>query len=150
MKNNVKLLAFAAVVAVASGAAARQYVDYTPQKGFWEVNAVEVDVNHIDDYLTGLRKSQVPVFEVLKAHGLIDDYKFMVRNGMSKGSPTILIMTHFVNAAALEPDKARDQMIDQEIRARFSEAQDKEAVAGYEKYRSFVDDGLWTEMTMAK
>jgi hypothetical protein len=50
----------------------------------------------------------------------------------------------------LEPDKARDQMIEKEIFAKFSEEDGKIAVAGYEKYRTFIDDGLWSEITMAK
>ena len=33
-------------------AAAKPYVDYTPQKGYWDINAVEVDPNHVDDYQT--------------------------------------------------------------------------------------------------
>lgn len=131
-------------------AIAKQYVDYTPQKGFWEINAIEVDPNHIDEYLTGLRKSQVPGFEVLKKRGLMDSYKFLVRTGYAKGSPNVLIMTHVSSAALLDPDKARDEAVEKEILATFSEEEGKVAVAGYEKYRQFLDDGLWTEMTMAK
>ena len=48
----------AASIAFASApAAAKQYVDYTPQKGYWDINAVSVDPNHLDDYLTGISKS---------------------------------------------------------------------------------------------
>jgi len=141
----------AAIFALGAGAAnARQYVEYSPEKGIWEINAVEVDPNHVDDYLVGLRKSQVPGFEVMKKHGIIDAYRFVVRNGYTKGSPNVLIETHFTSAAMLEPDKVRDQMIEKEILATFSEEQGKVAVAGYEKYRQFLDDGLWTEMTFAK
>jgi hypothetical protein len=59
-------------------------------------------------------------------------------------------MTHLTSAAMLEPDQARDQMIEKEILAKFSEADGKIAVAGYEKYRTFIDDGLWSEIVMAK
>jgi hypothetical protein len=131
-------------------AIAKQYVDYTPQKGVWEINAVEVDPNHVDEYLTGLRKSQVPGFEVLKKRGVMDSYKFLVRTGYSKGSPNVLILTHLTSAAMLDPDRARDESIEKEILATFSEEQGKVAVAGYEKYRQFLDDGLWSELTMAK
>ena len=134
----------------ATAAPARQYVDYTPEKGLWEINAIEVDPNHIDDYLTGLRKSQVPGFEVMKKHGIIDDYHFVVRNGYTKGSPNVLIETHYTSVAMLAPDKARDQMIEKEIFATFSEDAGKTAVAGYEKYRQFIDDSLWSEVTFAK
>ncbi|ODU19882.1 MAG: hypothetical protein ABS87_12940 [Sphingomonas sp. SCN 67-18] len=141
----------AAVICLAGSAAiAKEYQDYTPQKGVWSINAIEVDPNHVDEYLTGLRTSQVPAFEVMKKHGIIDAYRFVVRNGYSKGSPNVLIQVHFTSMAVLEPDQARDQMIEKEMLATFSEEQGKAAVAGYEKYRQFIDDGLWTEVTMAK
>lgn len=150
MTNRFKFgVAALAVLMAGSAAVAEQYVDYTPQKGVWEINAIQVDPNHVDDYLAGLRKSDVPVFEVLKAHGMIDDYRFMVRNGYSKDAPDVLIFTHFTSRAALEPDQARDQMIEKEIYARFSKAQGQAAVAGYEKYRQFLDDSYWTEVKMA-
>ena len=136
--------------ALSAPAMAKQYTDYSPAKGTWEVNAINVDPNHIDDYLTGLRKSQVPGFEVMKKHGIIDDYHFAVRTGYNKGSPNVLIWVHYTSYAMLEPDKARDLMIENEILATFSEEAGKIAVAGYEKYREFVDDGFWSEVVMAK
>lgn len=142
--------AVTATFVVGGVAIAKQYVDYTPQKGVWEINAVEVDPNHVDEYLTGLRKSQVPAFEVLKKRGVMDSYKFLVRTGYAKGTPNVLIMTHLTSAAMLDPDKDRDEAIEKEILATFSEEQGKAAVAGYEKYRQFLDDGMWTEMVMAK
>lgn len=127
---------------------AEPYVDYTPQKGYWQINAIEVDPNHVDDYLTGLRASQVGGFEILKKRGLIDDYKFMVRNGYVKGSPNVLIMTHAPTSATLDADKTRDQAVEKEMYAQFSKEQGKTAVTGYEKYRTFIDDGQWTAMVM--
>lgn len=150
IRNLIFGTASAAALSAASGVLAEQYVDYTPGRGVWEINAVDVDPNHIDDYLVGLRKSQVPSFEIMKRHGIIDDYKFMVRNGYGKGNPSVLIMTHYTSAAMLEPDKARDQMIEKEILAQFSKEAGDKAVAGYEKYRSFVDDSYWSEVTMMK
>lgn len=136
--------------ALSSIVVAEQYIDYTPQKGMWQINAVEVDPNHVDDYLTGLRKSQVPAFEVLKSRGLIDNYRFLVRTGYVKGSPNVLIQTHLPDAALLNPDKTRDMAVEKEIYARFSKEQGDAAVAGYEKYRQFLDDAMWTEMVMTK
>ena len=150
----IRTIMFGAVAAtamfVASAGQAKEYVDYTPEAGVWEISAIEVDPNHVDDYLTGLRKSQLPGFEVMKKHGIIDSYRWVVRNGYSKGSPNVLIETHYVSMAMLAPDKARDQMIEKEIYATFSEEAGKVAVAGYEKYRQFVDDGFWSEVTFAK
>lgn len=133
-----------------SSAFSEAYVDYTPQKGYWQITAMEVDPNHVDEYLTGLRRSQVTGFDVLKKRGLIDDYRFLVRNGYVKGSPNVLIMTHSPTSNNLDADKARDQAIEKEIYAAYSKEEGKAAVAGYEKYRTFVDDGMWTDMVMAK
>jgi hypothetical protein len=139
-----------AVACAATPCAAEPYVDYTPQKGYWTVTAVEVDPNHVDDYLTGLRSSQGSAFEVLKRRGLIDDYRFMVRNGYVKGSPNVLIMTHSASAALQDPDQTRDQATDKEIYQAFSKEKGEAAVRGYEKYRTFVDTGDWGVVTMNK
>lgn len=139
-----------AVACVSTAAAAEPYVDYTPQKGYWTINAVEVDPNHIDDYLAGLRNSQVSAFEVLKRRGLIDDYKFMVRNGYVKGSPNVIIMSHVPSSDLDDPNQARDQAVEKEIFQAFSKEKGRAAVAGYEKYRTFIDNGNWQVMNMAK
>lgn len=148
--STLSALGAAAIALTTTSVSAEPYVDYTPQKGYWDINAVEVDPNHVDDYLTGLRRSLIPTFEILKRRGLIDDYKFMSRNGYVKGSPNVLIMTHSRTTAVLDADKARDQAIDKEIEAAFSEEQSKAAVAGYEKYRTFIDNAQWTVIVMNK
>ena len=135
---------------VSTVALAEAYVDYTPQKGHWTINAIEVDPNHVDDYLTGLKTSQVTAFEVLKKRGLIDDWKFLVRKGYMKGAPTVLIMTHVPNDGLDDPDQARDQAIDKEIYAIVSKEKDEAMVKGYEKYRTFIDNGDWKVMDMKK
>jgi hypothetical protein len=151
MKNIVLSAAGAiAVACVTTPCVAEPYVDYTPQKGYWRINAVEVDPNHVDDYLTGLRSSQVSAFNVLKRRGLIDDYRFMVRRGYVKGSPNVLIMSHVPSSVADDPDQARDQAVEKEIYAAFSKEKGEAAVRGYEKYRTFIDNGDWETMVMAK
>ena len=141
----------AASIAFASApAAAKQYVDYTPQKGYWDINAVSVDPNHLDDYLTGISKSLIPVFETLKRRGVIDEYRFMSRIGYVRDAPNVLIMTHAKSTGVMDADRARDQAIEAEINAAFSEAQQDAAVAGYEKYRTFIDNAQWVDIKMGK
>jgi hypothetical protein len=149
-KLTLAAAAAALTIGLITPAMSEPYVDYTPQKGYWRINAIEVDPNHVDDYLTGLRRSQFSAFEVLRRHGLIDDYKLVVRDGYVKGSPNVLIMTHSASTASLDADKARDQQVDREMLSAFSKEQGKTAVAGYEKYRTFIDDAIWTDMIMAK
>lgn len=135
---------------VSTPCAAEPYVDYTPQKGYWTITAVDVDPNHVDDYLTGLRSSQVTAFEVLKRRGLIDNYQIMVRNGYEKGAPNVLIMTHSASTALIDPDQARDQAVQKEIYKAFSKEKGDAAVRGYEKYRTFVGTGDWGVVVMNK
>lgn len=137
-------------LAFATSSHAKMYTDYTPEQGVWEINAVEVDPNHVDEYLVGLRHTQIPLFDILKKRGLIDAYKIIVRAGYTKGGPNVLIATHLPNFALLGPDKARDLAIDKEVEAALPEEQGKAAIAGYEKYRQFIDDGFWSEVAFAK
>jgi hypothetical protein len=67
-----------------------------------------------------------------------------------KGSPNVLIMTHSPTTAQDDPDQARDQAVEKEIFAAFSKQKGDEAVRGYEKYRTFIDNGNWQTMTMKK
>src|SRR5205085_8673699 len=133
MKNIVLGAASALAMACAyAPLSAEPYVDYTPQKGYWTINAVEVDQNHVDDYLTGLRSSQVSAFEILKRRGLIDDYKFMVRTGYVKGSPNVLIMTHVPSSGLHDPDQDRHSAVRKEIYLSFSKETGVAAVRGCE------------------
>lgn len=150
MKNMLIAAGALALGMAAVPAHAEQYVDYTPQKGHWTINAIEVDPNHVDDYLTGLRQSEVSAFEVLKKRGLIDDYKFMVRKGYMKGAPTVIIMTHVPSDGLDDPDQARDQAVDKEIYAAFSKEKGEAMVKGYEKYRTFIDNADWKVVDMKK
>jgi hypothetical protein len=143
-------LAVATTLVLAGTAHAKPYVDYSFGKGLWEINQIEVDPNHVDDYLTGLKQSEVPGFEIMKKHGIIDDYSFSVKNGYTKGMPNVVIAVHYVSADGLMPNQARDQMIEKEIVATFSEQAGKAAIAGYEKYRTFVDDSTWIDVTFKK
>ncbi len=143
-------LAGAGLLLGAATANAKEYVDYQYAKGVWDINQIEVDPNHVDDYLTGLKQSQVPGFEIMKKHGIIDDYSISVRQGYTRGLPNVVIGVHYVSADGLMPNATRDQMIEKEIRAGFSEDAGKTAVAGYEKYRKFVDDATWVDIKFAK
>ncbi|MDB5738186.1 MAG: hypothetical protein JWO65_1854 [Sphingomonas bacterium] len=144
------MLATASALLGATTASAKEYVDYTYGKGIWTVNQIEVDPNHVDEYLTGLKQSQVPGFEIMKKHGIIDDYSFSIRNGYTKGQANVVIAVHYINADGLMPNQARDQMLEKEILATMSEDAGKAAISGYEKYRTFIDDSTWIDVTFKK
>jgi hypothetical protein len=149
MRYHLGALVAGAVLAVAAVAAAEPYTDYTPQRGVTDVVTVKVDPNHLDDYLTGLSKDWVKGQEMAKKHGLIDWYQVMVKLNGNAGDNVVLI-THYPNLANLEPDKARDQAMMAEGRAMVSKEQETAIVSGYDKYRTFVSDEMWTAVDFAK
>jgi hypothetical protein len=150
MKYVFAIACAAAILAVAGAGRTEPYKDYTPQKGVWQVQEVHVDPNHIDDYLTGIKTSLIPTQEVAKKHGLIDNSMVLVRMDSNGGGANVMFVTHYPSLAALEPDKARDQAMEQESLAILSKDKGAALVAGFEKYRTFVGDGFWQVMDMGQ
>jgi hypothetical protein len=131
-------------------AVAEPYVDYTPQKGVWHVTTIKVDPNHIDDYVTGLKKAWMPGEEIAKKHGLIDSYQIMIKMNAEDGQGNVLLVEHIPNMAVMEVDQARDQAMRAEIRAVMSKEDSDKMVEGFDKYRTFVGDEYWNEVIFAK
>ncbi len=150
MKVTLFAAAAAALVTLAGAASAEPYVDYTAQKGAWEVQSIKVDPNHIDDYLVGLKSSWVPGEKLAQQHGVIDQYMIMVKLNASDGGANVLLCQHYPSLSMLEPDKARDQALEKEGLAVMSKEKGQALVAGFEKYRSFVGDDIYVPVDMAK
>lgn len=149
MKTLVGMTAALAVMA-AGAAKAEIYKDWTPQKGGWQVTEIHVDSNHIDDYLTGLKTTWVTGNEISKKHGVIDDYRVLLRIDPAGKGANVLLELHYPTLAMLDPDMARDKAIEKEGYEAVSKDKGKEMVAGYEKYRSFVGDGVYSVVTFGK
>jgi len=150
MKTFFGIACAVSILTLASAGHTEPYKDYTPQKGVWQVQEVHVDPNHIDDYLTGIKTSLVPSQEIAKKHGLIDDFMVLVRMDSSGGGANVMFVTHYPSLAAMEPDKARDQAMEQENYAVMSKEKGEALVGGFDKYRNFVGDGFWQVMDMGK
>jgi hypothetical protein len=150
MKWVLGLAASIAALGVVQAANAEPYVDYAPNKGVWQVQTMAVDPNHVDDYLTGLKKTMVPVLDIEKAHGIIDKYSFLVKFNSNGPGANVMIVVHYPSLANMEPDKARDQMIEKEIYANLPKADSEKKVAEYEKYRKFTSDEYWVDLDMIK
>jgi hypothetical protein len=149
MRTVLTALAAGASLSWALSAVAEPYVDYTPQKGVTHVTRIKVDPNHIDDYLTGLKKSWVPGEEIAKKHGLIDYYGVSVKLNGGAGDNVVLI-EHYPSIAALDPDQARDQAIQKEGLAVLSKEQGAALTNGFDKYRTFVADDFYQSVMFDK
>lgn len=142
-------LALGAGLALAMAAQAEPWTDWTPTKGATEVVTVKVDPNHIDDYLTGLSKDWVKGQEMAKRHGIIDWYLVAVKLNAT-GGPNVVLVQHFPSLANLEPDMARDKAMEAEALAATPKDKEDAIVAGYDKYRTFVSDEIWTGVEFPK
>jgi hypothetical protein len=149
MNRIIFAAALAAGALGVTAAAADPYVDYTPVKGVWEVQAIKVDPNHIDDYLIGLKRGFIPLLETLKRHGVIDQYLILQKLNSGAGA-NVEIVQHFPSAAMMDPDQTRDMAIDKEVKAIISKEQSDKLVQGFDKYRTFDSDELWTEVKLTK
>ncbi len=143
-------LGLAAATVVVSSAVADPYVEYSPGKGVWQVTTVKVDPNHIDDYLVGLKKGWVAGEELAKKHGLIDEYFVMVNANGADPAGNVLLGEHYVNFAAFDPDKARDMQIQKENEAQMSKDANQKMTNGFDKYRSFTNEQMWTPVDFSK
>jgi hypothetical protein len=83
---------------IASSVLAEPFVDYTPQKGLWHVVTVKVEPNHVDDYITGLKRTWAPSEEIAKKHGLIDSYQIMTKLNAEDGQGNVLLIEHSIGS----------------------------------------------------
>lgn len=144
------VFAGAAALALLLPAAAEPWVDWAPQKGFYSVTAVKVDPNHIDDYLTGLRKGWLPGEELAKKNGMIDHYEILVNVNAAGGGANVLLVEHMPSFALLDPNKKRDQDMQKAMEAQMPKAQSDAMVSGFDKYRTFVGNDMWQTIDLTK
>ena len=150
MKALILPMAVAAAYLFAGPANAEPYVDYMPQKGVWHVQTIRVDPNHIDDYVTALKKEWVIGEEISKKHGLIDYYGVKIKMNAADGKGNVLLLEHYPNMSLLEMDQARDQAILKENYAATPKATSDEKVKEFDKYRTFVGDDYWNDIEYTK
>ena len=149
MKLLLTTLALGAGLTLAAAASAEPWVDWSPTKGITEATTIKVEPHHIDDYLTGLSKTWVPAMEEAKKQGVIDGYRVMVKVA-ADGGPNVILLMHYPSGASLDPDKARDDAMKAAMLAKMSKEQGEKMVSGYDQYRTFVSDELWSGVDFPK
>jgi len=142
--------AVAGLALAAAGATAETWVDWSPSKGVTEKQYVQVAPGHLDDYMTGLRKTWVPQQELLKKHGVITDYVILLRDNREGPNDTVALITIYPSGAARDPDRTRDTAIQSEYRAQLTKEQSDAMQAQYGTYRVRVADELWRTAEFAK
>jgi hypothetical protein len=144
------LFAGACALAVVTAASAEPWVDWSPMKGVYNVTAVKVDPNHIDDYLVGIKKVWVPGEEYAKKQGLIDNYEVLVNVNSAGAAANVLLIEHLTSFAAMDPNKKRDQEMMKAMYAQMPKDQQNSMVSGFDKYRTFVGQEMWQAVEFPK
>jgi hypothetical protein len=149
MNKTLLAIGLAAGLLTTGAAFAEPYTDYTPVKGAWHVTTIKVDPNHIDDYVTGLKKTWATGEELAKKHGIIDQYMILEKLNAGAGA-NVQLIEHYPSLANLEPDKARDLALQKEGEAMVSKDNMMKSVGEFDKYRTFVSDEFWTSLEFTK
>lgn len=144
------VLAGALALAMTAPARAEPWVDWQPGKGVISVTAIKVDPNHIDDYLTGLKKIWMPGEEYAKKQGLITSYEILVNVNSAGPGANVLLVEWLPNFAVLDPNKKRDQDAIKAMEAMMPKTQQEAAVSGFDKYRTFLASEMWTPVEFTK
>jgi hypothetical protein len=148
VKNRIGIAGVAIGIGIGV-AVAEPYIDYTPQKGAWEIQTRTITPTHLDDYLTLLRTYWVPLEEIEKKHGIIDDYRVLVKINNSEGS-NVLLLEHYPTLTAMDPDRVRDDAVKRESDAFMSPDDNRKMLAGIDSYRSFSSDALYRSYQLTK
>ena len=137
----MSLLAAVAVIGVSATAQSTEiYKDYVPSKAVWNVTMVQVNPNHIDDYLGGLRQSWMNGCSAGKKAGTLEDCFIYVSETTAAGPFNVMLVQKFTSAAMMEPNEESYNKVMAEVRKNLAEAKEKELVKGYEEYRTFFGE----------
>ena len=145
MRKTIVLTALAVFGLAGSVNAAEIWKDYAPSKAVWNVTMVNVDPNHIEDYLGGLRQSWVTGCAAGKAAGTLEDCFIYVSETAAAGPFNVMLVQKFPSSAAAEPNAESYTKMMAEVRKNLAEAKEDEIVKGYEEFRTF-----WGEMNFRR
>ena len=149
---SMKALTLAATVifAAAPVALADQWVDYAPSKQPWEVTTVKVEAGKLDDYLVSLNKSYAPGLEREKTAGDVLEYHILVNSHPNASGATVVFLVKYKDWSVLEPNKERDQKEEAEFRKTFSKPDEEKLGEERSKFRTFLDQGTYGDITFLK
>jgi hypothetical protein len=124
---------------------------YAPSKHVWRITRVRiVEPNKIDDYVSGLHKSYVPVMEIAKRNGSVIDYHILINQSRGSSEANVVFLEEFSSWGALEPDKDRDLKARAELRQNLPKDQVDKMVDEYNKYRTFLDQSSYWSVEYLK
>ena len=150
MRIRTALLAGLAALAMGTGAMAEEWVDYSPAKEPWTVTQVKVAPGKLDDYLISLKKSWIASMEIAKKNGDVLDYHVLANTNTNANGATVVFLVKFKDWSETVPNKDRDMKTLEEVRKSFSKDSETKLMDDRTKYRSFLDEGTFADVTYPK
>jgi hypothetical protein len=150
MKTLISTLALTTAFMAAPLAFADEWVDYAPSKEPWQVTTVKVEAGKLDDYILGLKKSYADQLERQKKNGDVLDYHILVNTSPNGAGATIVFLTKYKDWNALIPNKERDLKEQDEFRKTISKSDEEKMGEDRSKFRTFLDEGIYSDITYLK
>jgi hypothetical protein len=114
-----------------------------------EIQTRTIAPTHVEDYLKLLHTYWVPMEEIEKKHGIIDDYRVLIKINSAEGS-NVLLLEHYPTLSAMDPDRARDAAVQRESDAFMSQDKSSKMLDSIDGYRTFSHDDIYRSVELAK
>lgn len=151
MQKKTMAAALAAVFTIGvTSARAEPWVDWSPGKEAVEKMWINVDPIHLDDYLTGLRKTWRTSQDIRKKHGVIEDYHVLTKDDMSGDGPNVLLVVVYPSMAMMDPDRDRALSVAKEYNAVVSKEETAAMVKNYDEWRKPTGENIWHTVHYSK
>jgi len=141
------VLALSAVTGVAQ---ADPWVDYAPSNQPWTVASVRVEGGHLDDYLVSLKKSWADQLDIEKKTGDVLDWHILVNTNPSASGATVVFLVKLKDWSELAPNKERSLKLQEEFRKSFTKDAQTKMADDRSKFRVFLDEGTYEDITYLK
>ena len=110
-----------------------------------EVDYIQVEYGHFEEYIDWLNSTWKPTMEATKKAGLIIDYKVFSATPKSPGQPNIFLMITYKNMAALDKGVEQEEVAKKVIGS--TEVQNKARV-GRSQYRTVLGSEYVRELIL--
>ena len=151
MKTISTALSAATLLALAASAVhAEPWTDWKPTKQVVHRTYVRVEPGHLDDYMTALRKTWVPVEETLQKRGTITRWAVQFRQDQVGPGPNVVLVEWYESRAKMDPDEAQGRELMAQSRAITPKDQVPALQAERAKYRTFAGEEDWTIVEIPK
>jgi hypothetical protein len=147
----LSIAATAAAIAIAFVMPTRSaeiFKDFVPSKEVYDVTFVHVNPNRLADYLAGIKQTWWGGCQAQKKQGSVLDCAIYASSTMANRDFNMILVIKRASAAMSDPDEARYNAVQAELRKQLAEDKEKKLVSGYEEMRTFFGQQEFRQITL--